>query len=205
MHELIEIISYHAPNAHWYIFAALLLAGFNLPLSADVLILAAAFLAAKVVPENTWLLFASVLLGCYFSAMCAYWLGRLLGTSLAKLRFFSALLSPTKLAKIQNFYAKYGLWTFVIGRFIPFGVRNCIFMTSGISKMHFLKFILIDAVACTLWVTTSFYLFFILGQNVDTLWHRLKAFNLIIFTAFSVTVIGCIWYKSRKKTRTKPF
>jgi membrane protein DedA with SNARE-associated domain len=75
-------------------------------------------------------------------------------------------------------------------------------MTSGMSKLHFGKFIFMDAIACTLWCSSAFYLFFTLGQNYETVWHYVKNFNLFIFAAFSVTVIGIIWYKSRKKTRT---
>lgn len=203
MEHLTEIITRHAHIAHWYIFIAIILAGFNIPFSADLLILIAAILAATVVPEHTWILFYSILFGCYFSAMCAYWLGRLIGTTLSKRKFFSQLLSAHRLSKIKQFYEKYGLWTLVIGRFIPFGVRNCIFMSSGMSKLHFGKFILMDALACILWCSTCFYLFFTLGQNYETIWRYLKTFNLLIFAAFSVTVIGIIWYKRRKKTQAK--
>ncbi len=201
MEYLTDLIARHAHHAHWYLFAAIMLAGFNIPFSADILILLAAVLAATVVPEHLWLLFGSILLGCYFSAMCAYWLGRLLGASLSKSKFLSKIMPPKRLTKIKQFYNKYGLWTLVLGRFIPFGVRNCIFMSSGMSKVHFGKFILMDALACTLWCSTTFYLFFALGKNYETLWHYLKTFNLLIFAAFSVTVIGLIWYKSRKKAQ----
>jgi membrane-associated protein len=202
MEHLTEIIAHHAHNAHWYIFVAIILAGFNIPFSADLLILSAAILAATIVPEHTWLLFFSILIGCYLSAMCAYWLGRLIGTALRKKKFFSKLLNPERLGKIRRFYERYGLWTLVIGRFIPFGVRNCIFMSSGMSRLHFGKFVLMDALACALWCSTCFYLFFILGQNYEMIWHYLKTFNLLIFAAFSVTVIGIIWYKSRKRLST---
>lgn len=201
MEQLTQIITQHAHNAHWYLFIAILLAGFNIPFSADALILIAAILAATIVPEHTWLLYGCILVGCYLSAMCAYWMGRLLGTYLSGKKFFSRLFPAQRLTKIKQFYEKYGLWTLVFGRFIPFGVRNCIFMSSGMSKLPFGRFILMDALACTLWCSTLFYLFFILGQNFDTLWHDLKRFNLLIFGAFSVTVIGFIWYKRRKKTR----
>jgi membrane protein DedA with SNARE-associated domain len=56
-----------------------------------------------------------------------------------------------------------------------------------------------DALACLVWCSTCFYLFLTLGQNYETIWYYLKAFNLLIFAAFSVTVIGIIWYKGRKK------
>jgi membrane-associated protein len=202
MEYLTQLITHHAHHAHWYLLTALILAGFNIPFSADVLILMAAILAATVVPENTWLLFGSVLIGCCLSALCAYWFGRLLCATLVKKKFFSKLINPERLEKIKSFYNKYGLWTLIIGRFIPFGVRNCIFMSSGMSKMHFGKFILMDTLACTIWSSTLFYLFFTLGQNYTSLWYHLKRFNLLLFAAFSVTVIGFIWYKTRKKTPT---
>jgi membrane-associated protein len=202
MEHLAEFISHHAVNAHWYLFVAIILAGFNIPFSADLLILIAAFLAAAVVPEHTGILFASILIGCYLSAMCAYWMGRLLGSTLSQTKIFSKLFQPERIAKIKEFYDKYGLWTLVVGRFIPFGVRNCIFMTSGMSKVHFGKFILMDALACTLWCSICFFTFFSLGQNYEAVWGYLKAFNILIFAAFSVTVIGFFWYKKRKKKRT---
>jgi len=199
--NLVEFITTQAPYAHWYIFTAIILAGFNLPFSADVLILLSAILAATVVPEHTWLLFFTILIGCYLSAMCAYWFGRILGSKLKQKKWFRKLLNPQRLAKIKRFHEKYGLWTLVIGRFIPFGVRNCIFMSSGMSKLSFRSFILKDAIACTLWCSTAFYLFYTLSQNYEVIWQALKAFNLLIFSAFSVAVISFVWYKSRKKAQ----
>lgn len=198
MEHLTGLITQHAHNAHWYIFVAIILAGFNVPFSADILILLAAVLAATVVPENAWILFGSILIGCYLSAMCAYWVGRLLSRS----KLLSKLINSARLTKIKKFYDKYGLWTLVVGRFIPFGVRNCIFMSSGMSKLHFGKFILMDALACTIWCSLAFYVFFSIGKNYETLWHYLKTFNLVIFTAFSVTGIGLIWYKRKKALTT---
>ncbi len=200
MDSILEMISRHAPQAHWYIFGAIILAGFNVPFSIDVLLLLGAFLAAAVVPEHTVQLFLSILIGSYISAWCAYWLGRLVGQRLQKRKLFAGVLHPDKLQKIKGFYDKYGMLTLLIGRFIPFGVRNCIFMSSGMSRVHFGKFALMDALASSLWCTICFTLFYLLGQHYQILWNYLKAFNLVIFCAFGVTVIGLIWYKNRKKT-----
>jgi membrane-associated protein len=63
MDTLIAFFSQHAPHAHFFIFLAILLAGVNIPISIDLLLLLSALLAANVVPENTALLFLSVLLG----------------------------------------------------------------------------------------------------------------------------------------------
>lgn len=202
MDTIIEFITSHAAQAHWYIFAALILAGFNVPICIDLFVLIGAFIAAAILPEHTWHLYFSVLLGCYFSAWCAFWLGRLLGDQLHRFRFFANLLQPERINKIRSFYERHGLWTLIIGRFIPFGVRNCIFMSTGMSKLSFYKFLLMDTVACLVWCSTSFYVFYTLGQNYQVVWHYLKTFNLFIFAAFSVTVISVIWYKNRKKARS---
>ena len=200
MESLIEIISQHAHHAHWYVFAAIILAGFNIPISTDVLVIASAFMAATVVPEHTLHLYFAILLGCYFSAWCAYWTGRLLGPRLHKLRWFARLIHVERLEKMKKFYEKYGLWTLIIGRFIPFGVRNCIFMSSGMSKMSFTKFALMDALACSIWCSTAFWLFYGLGQSYQMIWDYVKAFNILIFIAFGVTAIGFFWYKKKESS-----
>ena len=199
MESIIDWIVQHALYAHWYIFCAILLAGFSIPINADILVVIAGFLAATIVPEHFWYLYGAIFIGCYLSASIAYWVGRLLGKKICKWRSFNRFLPPQRLEKIQRFYAKYGFWTLLIGRFIPFGVRNGIFMSSGMSYVPFLKFALRDLVACFIWSTTAFYCFWTLGHNYQLLLSHLKLVNGIVFGAFSVTVIGYIWYKRRKK------
>jgi membrane protein DedA with SNARE-associated domain len=203
MEALTEWILRHAEHAHWFIFGAILLAGFNIPISADLMIVIGGFLAATVIPEHLWHLYFAIFVGCYFSAWITYWFGRLLGKRFSKYGWFNRLMPPQRLEKIQRFYSKHGLWTLLLGRFIPFGVRNCIFMSSGMSRISFLKFALWDLMACFTWTAAAFYCFFTLGQNYHLLFDHLKTINIIIFLAFSVTVIGLIWYKRRKKTALK--
>lgn len=201
MDILIAWISEHAYQAHWYLFGAIILAGFNIPFPIDLLAAASAILAATIIPDHVWILFTALLTGCYLSAMCSYWLGRTLGHYLPQMKYLSKLFSQKRMEKIHYFYKNYGLVSLILGRFIPFGVRNCIFMSSGMSKVPFVKFIAMDALACSLWSSTLFFLFYLLSKNHTLLWHYLKTFNLFIFLAFSVTGIGIIWYKNRKKVR----
>jgi len=200
METLIQWISAHAGYAHWFILGAILLAGMNIPISADVLIISGAVIAATVMPEHTLHLYLSVFLGCYFSAWIAYWIGRLLGRKLLAYRWFSRFLPQERLDKIQKFYEKHGLLTLLIGRFIPFGVRNCIFMTTGMSRMHFGRFALFDLAACFVWSSTLFYMFYTIGQHYEAMASSFKTINFLIFAAFGVTLIALIWYKRRKKT-----
>ncbi len=201
MESLTEILFTHAHLAHWIIFGALMLAGFNIPISEDLMIILSATLAATVVPENTPLLFTAVFLGCYLSDWICYWIGRLVGPNLWKMRWFAKTVKQERLEQVHQYYQKYGFWTLLIGRFIPFGVRNCLFLTAGMGKMHFGKFILSDGIACLCSNLALFSLTYTLSRHYDELLNLLKTFNLVLFVGFVVTGIAVFWYKKRKSTR----
>lgn len=198
MEKWLEFIHTHSHHAHWYIFGAALLAGMNIPISIDLLMIISAILAATIIPANLLKLFFAIFLGCLFSAWIAYWIGRKLGPVLQKFPLFSKMLSEKKMEKVKKFYEKRGFFALIIGRFIPFGVRNGLYMSSGMSRISFLKFAVWDGIACALWSGICFFLYYTLGRNIDALYSRVKIVNLGIFIAFSVTVIAIIWYKRRK-------
>lgn len=202
MDTIISFIFEHAPYAHWIVFGALMLAGLNVPISEDLMIIFSAVLAATVVPENTTKLFLGVFLGCYISDWVCYWIGRHFGPKLWKISWFAKTFDTGKIEQIQQYYAKYGFLTLLIGRFIPFGVRNGLFLTAGLGKMHFGKFLLSDGIACVFSNTALFALAYTVGKNYEALLSTLKTFNIFLFSAFTVAVIAFIWYKRRKKAAT---
>lgn len=201
MEKIIEFIQSHANYAHWLIFGSILLAGCGIPISIDIMICTAATLAAVVIPAMTVKLILAIFFGCVFASWIAYWIGRIVGIRIVKWPFFSKILSEKRLEKMKRFHKQRGPYALIIGRFIPFGVRNCIYMSSGISRTPFLKFAAWDAVACTLWTLFFFPLYYMLGKNVDLIYNDLKAFNFLLLIAFCVTVIGVVWYKKRKKKK----
>lgn len=202
MENLIQYIFQNAAYAHWIVFGALMLAGFNIPVSEDLMIIISAVLAAVVVPENTAKLFIAVFLGCYISDWVVYWMGRYFGPKLWNFSFFARTVDRKRLDQIQTYYEKYGFWTLLIGRFIPFGVRNCLFLTAGMGKMPFRRFLISDGIACVCSNTTLFTLAYFLGKNHEALWNAVKTFNIFLFSAFVVSVIALVWYKRRKKIST---
>lgn len=175
--------------APYIIFMLALLAGLNLPISIDILITLTALLAANYLPDKVYLLFFLFTLGCIFSAWISYSLGR----------FFGKFVSAQKTQKIGNFYKKFGVMAFFICRFIPFGVRNAFFMTSGASKVSFAKFALFDSLACTLWSTLFFIPIYKLGKNFDTVLTHLKHLNIILFSLFLVGGSITFFLYRRKK------
>ncbi len=199
MDTIIQLIFEHAQYAHWIVFGALMLAGLNVPISEDLMIIFSAALAATVVPENTYKLFMGVFLGCYISDWACYWVGRYFGPKLWNISWFSKTFDSKRVDQIQKYYEKYGFWTLLIGRFIPFGVRNGLFLTAGLGKWSFRKFLISDGIACVLSNTILFTLAYTASKNYQSLISSVKTFNIFLFGAFIVAIIGFIWYKRKKK------
>lgn len=197
MEDLIQFIQANIHNAHFIIFGLLLLAGFNIPVSEDAMLFISALLASK---NSEYLphLFIAVYMGAYLSDLICYSLGRILGPKLFEIRFFANMVPPERIKKIHSFYEKYGIVTLILGRFIPFGVRNGLFLTAGLGKMKFLKFSLSDLLACTISTVFFFTLYYHYGNTVI---EYVKQGNIIVF---SIATIALGIYLIRKRRRKDP-
>lgn len=196
MEELIYLIQTNIPYAPYIIFGTLLLAGLNIPVSEDAMLFVSAVLAS-IYPDYLVRLFIAVYLGAYLSDLICYWLGRILGAKLFEIRFFANIVSTQRVKKIHLFYEKYGLITILVGRFIPFGVRNGLFLTAGLGRMNFLKFALADLTACTITTISYFSLYYHYGNSVI---DSIKTGNKIVF-AVAVMLTAIIYYLFKKPRR----
>ena len=185
--------------AHWVIFGFLMLAGLNVPISEDLLIIIGGVLASTVVPENTWKIFTAIFLGAYLSDVAIFFTARYLGPALQNKRWFSKVFKPKRMQKMQEHYAKWGMLTLFFGRFIPFGVRNCLFATAGMGQMSILKFCLVDGTACLLSNSTLFAISYFCGKSCSP-WVRIA--NVAIFALFLIALFSFIWYKASRNRET---
>jgi len=205
MIEWIErLVKLHPDLAPIAIALSLILAGLSIPISADVVILIAATLAATLLKGSFLKLYLAVFLGSIGAAYVAYANGRFLGGYLLTKPFFQKLFPQARLEKIESHYRKHGWSTLMIGRFIPFGFRNALFISTGLSKFPFASFALRDAVACLLWSFTLFSSLFLLVTKVDDALSVIKKWNVFIFLLVAVTLISWLWYKRIKNRRQKP-
>lgn len=190
METIIASICENAHLAPWIIFGLLLLAGLNIPISEDILLLTGGMLAATCIPEETYRLYFWIYMGCWLSAWEAYWIGRLLGPKLYSIRLFKHIVTPARIDKLHHYYEKFGIFTFIVGRFIPGGVRNALFMTSGLGKMPFLTFIARDGLACLISSAIIFSIGYEFGENYQLIVHYVKRYEL--FVALAAIAVGLI-------------
>jgi len=190
-----QIAAQNIIMAPWVIFGLLLLAGFNIPVSEDGMLLISALLAFKN-PNHLMPLFFGVYAGAYCSDLICYTLGRTLGPKIFEIDFFKNMMSKERMDKINSFYSKYGVITLIFGRFIPFGVRNALFLTAGLGKMDFKKFALSDLLACTISCTTFFTLYYKFGKEITDI---IKKGNIILFSVAALIVIYLLLKKKKAK------
>lgn len=197
-----EIFSYICQNAEYapHIFLSLLfLAGLNIPISEDFLLLTAGALVSKCIPDQYYSLYFWMFLGCWLSGAQTYWIGRIFGPKLYRIRIFKKIITPERIAKLSSYYEKFGILTFILGRFIPGGVRNTLFITSGMGKMPFLTFFARDFIASLISTSVIFYFGFLFGENYELLSSTFIKYNRIALALLLVClVIGYIRIKFRR-------
>ena len=198
MDYLLSLVYQNIDFAHWIIFFALIVAGFNIPISEDIMLITTGLLASTFVPEHAMRLCLFAFCGCYISDWIAYVLGRFLGRRILSIRIFAKTLKLGRLRRIKRFYGQYGTLTLRVGRFIPFGVRNGLFITAGMIKMKFIKFILFDGIACMVSNSVLICLAYIFGKNYDILCKQVKWFNIIFFLIVAL-IAGVMFFKKIKK------
>jgi len=201
MEDILAYICEHADNAHWIAFLLLMLAGLNIPISEDIMLLGGGAIASTCIPDHALRLYIWIFLGCYISAWEAYWIGRLLGPKLYRISLFKGIITPERMEWLRHYYAKFGVFTFIVGRFVPGGVRNALFMSSGLTKMPFYLFILRDGIACLISTSILFNIGYHLGKNIDTVIyyvHRYTSFFVVI-----LVVLLALLYLLHRYTQSK--
>jgi membrane protein DedA with SNARE-associated domain len=201
MESVFLFICEHSRDAYWMMFILLMLAGLNVPISEDILLIGGGALASSCIPEGKWHLYVWMFFGCWFSAWEAYWIGRILGPKLYEIRWFKNFVSEKKIQKLHHYYEKFGVLTFIVGRFIPGGVRNTLFMTAGMGKMPFLTFVLRDLVASLISSLVIFHIGYAFGKNNETLLLYYKKYQFMFFAMiFMAFAIWFVIYLYRRAT-----
>jgi len=173
-----------AHNLHFISFGLLMLAGFNIPVSEDLVFIISASIASAVIPENTYLIFTGCFLGAYLSDLVAYAIGRHGLPFIQRFGFLKSESAKKMILNLHIYFKKYGGKTLFFGRFIPFGVRNVMFITAGLVKVNVIKFMIIDLLALSVTSTILFFIGFKFGENIGLIKVYLSNYKIIIFIVF---------------------
>jgi membrane protein DedA with SNARE-associated domain len=200
MSELWFFISQNVEYFPLAAFICLLLAGFNLPFSEDLIIITGALISV----DNKSLLAptaAAIYAGVVISDVISYWIGTKIRRGATRFRMAERLISPKRLDWLKQHIDKWGIFTFIICRFIPFGIRNTLFLGSGILGIRLRFFIICDFIAAAISVNTLFFLVYHFGEDIK---RPIKALGIILFIAliFAITLFSV--FSIFKKPRIAP-
>jgi membrane-associated protein len=204
MIDVKEILLGLAPYTQYVSFGLLLLAGFNIPVSEDIVFIISASIAATTVPQNMYYIFAGCFMGAYLGDMIAYLVGRyginklLNSETLARLGIINREKIEVKIGIMKDYFSRYGGKTLFFGRFVPFGARNMIFMTCGLIRMKMPLFMLIDLCALTCTSLILFSLGFSFGNNYEAIFPYITKYKFII-AGFAVLFITALVIRNKLK------
>jgi membrane-associated protein len=122
------------------------LVGFFLP--GDSLLFSAGLVAAARSDINVVILIFTVFLAAFIGDQVGYVLGRKIGRPYFQKRDSKRM--QKMLLKSERFYERYGWWSVVIARYIPW-VRTFVPPIAGTVKMNYYKFLTANALGAFLW------------------------------------------------------
>lgn len=201
MEDIFNYLCQNAPHAHYLFFGLLMLAGMNIPISEDLLLLMSGVVAALCLNDNFVSLYLWMFAGCFLSGIEAYWIGRILGPKLYTLPFFRKFITEERVATLHTYYERFGVFTFIVGRFIPCGVRNALFMSAGMGKMPFLTFISRDFFAALLSSLVLYSIGFQSAAHYQELFTFFQSYSKLFFMILLLTIFLTIFLRTRKKEK----
>jgi len=132
-----------------------------------------------------------------------YWIARFFGKRIIDSGKVKAL-TPERMAKLDEFFAKYGGLTIVITRFMPF-LRTFSPFVAGMGHMNFGKFTLFNAIGGVAWVSVFVLVGYFFGGVPFVQEHFSTIVIAIVLVSVLPAIIGAVkaFLSSRKEKKEK--
>lgn len=198
-----------------FVFLALLLCGFGLPMPEDIILVAGGIIAWKASPLHEsagqaslqgmlgdqgllWMV-AAGLAGILAGDLVIFLAGRRFGARVADFRPLRRIVSPAKLEQVEKLMRRRGDLVVVIARYLP-GLRAPTYFTAGHARMPVWEFLLLDGLAALVsapvWVCLGFYF----GSDIEAAARKATEFGHYIMAAVAVVLLalGARWLHVRR-------
>jgi membrane protein DedA with SNARE-associated domain len=187
---------------HVGIFSVLLLGSLGVPIPEEMPIIAAAVLSHEGI-VRWWLALPVCLLGVLSGDMLLYWAGWHWGEQVLNWRLVRLVLSPAREQWLKAAYRRHALKTVVTARHVM-GFRAAAFLTAGIARVPFWKFVAADAGAALVGVPLLFGLAYYFTDQITALMadvHRAERWiGLVGILVLAAMLVG-MWRWRRPSRR----
>lgn len=200
--------SLSSPLQHYGLWAILVLVfveDFGIPVPGETVLIAGAIFAGSgrlnVVVVGLVGFFAAVL-----GDNVGYAIGRFGGRALVERWGKYIFLTPERVDKAEAFFHRHGGKIIIVARFIE-GLRQANGIIAGISRMHWLRFLIFNAIGAALWVGTWVTVGYFAGRHITPIYHAITTYSLYVAIAAVVLIVAWIarrLYLHRTKATTAP-
>jgi len=172
----------------------------GLPLPEDVPLLTGGFLCYKGL-ASLYIMIPVAMVGVLGGDFLLFYLGRQFGHRIVEHRIIRRLVHPSRLVTAERLFAEHGIKIIFVGRFLP-GLRPMIFVASGVLKIEFWKFALVNGLAACISVPTLVLLGNLFGYNIEWIQSEVRsAMHYLLLTVLIVGLIAGTFYFHRHQRR----
>ena len=180
----------------------ILLEDFGLPTPGETLLITGAILASGGA-LNIYILLPLAWLGAVIGDNIGYLIGYYGGHRLM-LRYGGRIgITEERLQYVERFFERYGGWVIVFARFVVV-LRQFNGIVAGTLEMHWLHFIVLNAIGAALWVGFWGMLAYWLGKGVLVYVADVHALAPVVLAAVALALLGGVaylWWRYRGRRR----
>jgi membrane protein DedA with SNARE-associated domain len=178
------------------VFLILFVAGLGVPIPEELPIMAGGVLAHEGV-VRWWLMLPVCVLGVLSGDVVLYWIGRHWGERVLSWRAVRFVMSREREESLKAAYRRHGVKIVFTARHVM-GLRAAAFLTAGIARVPFGKFLAVDAAAAMVGVPVSFGLAFFFTDQLEAIIagvHRVERWVVILALVVAAAWIGIRAYR----------
>ncbi len=183
----------------WAIGLLIMVEDFGIPVPGETILIAGAIYAGagrlNVVTVGVVALLAAII-GDNIGFAIGHFGGRALALRWGKYVF----LTPERLDKAEAFFDRRGAILITFARFVE-GLRQANGIIAGITGMHWLRFLVFNAIGAALWVGTWVSLGYLAGSHITTIYHYITLYSYYVLIALVVLLVGYIAWRLRRRRR----
>jgi len=182
------------------VFLVLLATGLGLPIPEELPIVIAAMMSRWEV-MHWWGALLSCLGGVLAGDMLLYAVGRQFGRRILEWPAARRILTPKREAQVMEAYHRHGLKFLILARLVM-GLRAAAFLTAGLVRVPFLRFLLVDVAAVLVSVTLAFGLAYAVADSVAVALAHVHELQLWVGGAVLLAAAAWIlvlWRRHRRR------
>jgi membrane protein DedA with SNARE-associated domain len=185
----------------WAIGLLILLEDFGIPVPGETILIAGAVYAGagrlNVVLVGV-VAFVAAIIGDNIGFAIGHFGGRALALRWGKYVF----LTEERLDKAEAFFNRRGAIVITFARFVE-GLRQANGIIAGITGMHWLRFLIFNAIGAALWVGTWVSLGYLAGSHIATIYHYITLYSYYVLIALAVLLAGYITWRVLRRRRRR--